>query len=92
MSEDRYIVHIHSALIFDAVVIRAEIDEQMSNLFRADVYIKTMEQIDTEKLLNTASKFQKSFKFQMNIKLISNDFKQISKKKKFKFQIRFQNF
>ena len=55
MSEDRYIVHIHSALIFDAVVIRAEIDEQMSNLFRADVYIKTMEQIDTEKLLNTAS-------------------------------------
>ena len=53
MSEDRYIVHIHNALISDALVIRAEIDEQMSNLFHADIYLQTMEQIDTEKLLNT---------------------------------------
>lgn len=55
MSEDRYMVYMHNALISDAVVIRAEIDEQMSNLFRADVYLQTQEQIDTEKLLNTAS-------------------------------------
>ena len=55
MSEDRYTVHMHNALISDAVVIRAEIDEKMSTLFCADVYLQTMDQIDTEKLLNTTA-------------------------------------
>ena len=53
MSEDKYIVHIHNALILDAIVVKAEIEEKMSSLFRADVYLRTIEQIDTEKLLNT---------------------------------------
>ena len=53
MSEDRYTVHMHNALISDAVVIRAEIDEKMSTLFCADVYLQTMDQIDTEKLADS---------------------------------------
>lgn len=53
MSEDRYIVHINNSLIASAIVVKAEISEKMSHLFEADVYLQTMEQIDTEKVLNT---------------------------------------
>lgn len=53
MSEDIYTIHVSNAVISNAVVIKAEIDENMSKLFQADVYLRIMEQIDIEKLLNT---------------------------------------
>ena len=48
-------VQIKCANILEAVVIRAEITESISNLFKADVFLQTTKQIDTERLLSSTA-------------------------------------
>lgn len=49
------IVDILCSAIKDAVVVKADVTEEVSHLFDAEVYLKTDVQIDTEKLLNTVA-------------------------------------
>lgn len=51
--QDNLDVQIKCSVISEAVVIRSEITESVSNLFSADVFLQTTKQIDIEKLINS---------------------------------------
>ena len=53
MNTSKFDVTIDFFAIKDAVVIRADITEEISTLYTADVYVRVDEQVDTESLLNT---------------------------------------
>ena len=53
--QDELNVQIKCSAISEAVVVKAEITESVSNLFRADVFIQTTKQLDTEKFLNSVA-------------------------------------
>lgn len=53
--QDNLDVKIKCSAISEAVVMNAEIVESISNLFKADVFLQTTKQIDTDKLLNSAA-------------------------------------
>ena len=55
MDKDTVIVQVNSSAIRNALVLQAEITEEMSRLFRADVYLKTDKKIDTAEVLNTVA-------------------------------------
>lgn len=53
IKQDNLDVQIICSAIPEAVVIKAEITEALSNLFKADVFLQTTKQIDTEKVINS---------------------------------------